>query len=158
MDWKTFTVEFIGTISWPMVALAILYFFKKEILVLIPKISKVKYKDAEIELNNDIQKLTTTTDPLEKKELISKVTKPNKDSPMSPEDAAQLLANDIISKLPQNFTINEINSVFEGLFSNKNDLNNSGLQNFKSVVIAKIRSNKTLLETNNNGLLEFNKL
>lgn len=48
MDWKTFFVDIISTITWPITIIFILFFFKDKIFNLIDKITTIKYKDAEI--------------------------------------------------------------------------------------------------------------
>ena len=50
MDILTFIVELLKASSWPLVALLVLIFLRKELSQIIPRIQKVKWKDAEIEI------------------------------------------------------------------------------------------------------------
>jgi uncharacterized protein (UPF0335 family) len=49
MDWKIFVVEMTKALSWPVAALCIMLFLRGSISQLLPRISKLKHKDTEIE-------------------------------------------------------------------------------------------------------------
>ncbi|EDY82467.1 hypothetical protein VDG1235_2089 [Verrucomicrobiia bacterium DG1235] len=58
MDWKTFISSLIDSLAWPIAVVAILVFFHREISRLIPRITKFKHKDTEIDFTRQVEELS----------------------------------------------------------------------------------------------------
>jgi hypothetical protein len=62
MSWPEFIVEMVKATAWPAVVLVSLLTFKEPIASLIPHLSKLKYKDLEIEFENGVARLRESAD------------------------------------------------------------------------------------------------
>lgn len=71
MDWKSFFVEMVRSLAWPVTAGLIVYFLRGFIAELVPRISKFRHKDTEIEFAETIGALRERAEntDLEGKEL-----------------------------------------------------------------------------------------
>ncbi len=49
MDWKQFIVDIISNLAWPAVALTFLYMFRTELVKIVQRLARVKYKDLELD-------------------------------------------------------------------------------------------------------------
>ena len=50
MDWKTFIVEIVSAIVWPALILLLVFNLKDNVFSILPRLKKLKLKDAEVEL------------------------------------------------------------------------------------------------------------
>ncbi len=57
LDWKTFTVEIVKAVAWPLVVAVIAFQLKDKISELLPRIKKLKHKDTELEFAEGVSKL-----------------------------------------------------------------------------------------------------
>lgn len=57
MDWKTFIVEILNAVSWPVATVIGVWLFRKPIYDLIPLIRKLKYKEFEMEFSEKVREL-----------------------------------------------------------------------------------------------------
>ncbi len=57
MDWKTFIIEILNAVSWPVAAVIGVWLFRKPIYDLIPLIKKLKYKELEMEFSEQVREL-----------------------------------------------------------------------------------------------------
>jgi hypothetical protein len=57
MDVLTFTTEVIKSIAWPALILIVIIIFRNPILKLIPLLTRLKYKDFEIEFSSQVKEL-----------------------------------------------------------------------------------------------------
>ncbi len=53
MDWKTFLTTLVDSIAWPSIAGVALWLFREPIAVIIQSLKKLKYKDFELELEDN---------------------------------------------------------------------------------------------------------
>lgn len=77
MDYLTFISEMTKSLSWPIVILVIILNFKADVLRLLLRISKVKYKDTEIIFYEGVKKLKD-----EITERGQKIHPPDKSNPL----------------------------------------------------------------------------
>lgn len=68
MDWKLFTVEITKALSWPLAISFIVLFLRGYISELLPRISKLKHKDTEIEFAEVMGSLKEKAEGLESQE------------------------------------------------------------------------------------------
>jgi len=62
MDWKTFFVNIIDAVAWPILIWMLIYKFKSELMSFFYRIKKIKYKDNEIELfEKELEELEETS-------------------------------------------------------------------------------------------------
>jgi hypothetical protein len=57
VDWKTFIVEIVKAVAWPLVVGVIVFKLKDKVLELLPRIKKLKHKDTELEFAEGVSKL-----------------------------------------------------------------------------------------------------
>ncbi len=57
LDWKTFIVEIVKAVAWPLVVALIAFQLKDKISELLPRIKKLKHKDTELEFAEGVSKL-----------------------------------------------------------------------------------------------------
>jgi hypothetical protein len=57
LDWKTFIVEIVKAVAWPLIVALIAFQLKDKIADLIPRIKKFKHKDTELEFAEGVSKL-----------------------------------------------------------------------------------------------------
>lgn len=55
MDWKQFISSLVSHISWPLVVLASMLLFKKELVRAFGQISRLKFKEVELEFNKVVE-------------------------------------------------------------------------------------------------------
>jgi hypothetical protein len=55
MDWKTFIAEIVGSLAWPIAI--IVWWFRSEIRALVPRLTRLRHNDTEIEFAQDVQRL-----------------------------------------------------------------------------------------------------
>ncbi len=55
MDWLTFLATIIQAVAWPVTIVAIAYLLRKELRALIPLLTKLKYKDIELEFGRRVE-------------------------------------------------------------------------------------------------------
>ncbi len=77
MDWKTFAVQIINTLAWPIVLLIFLYFFKEQIQGLIKSLTKLTIGNASAvfskeQLANEISKSTVEKTNSEESSAMSR--------------------------------------------------------------------------------------
>ena len=65
MDWKNFIVEMTKALSWPIAILCIILFLRGYMSQLLPRISKLKHKDTEIEFAEAMGALKERAENLE---------------------------------------------------------------------------------------------
>lgn len=65
MDWRTFLLDLINSIAWPIVVVIAVVILRKPLSNLIPLLRKVKYKDFEAEFGDKVAELR----PIVKKEI-----------------------------------------------------------------------------------------
>lgn len=63
MDWKTFIAEIIKSLSWPAVVIFVIWLLQDKISELLPRLKKLKYKDAELEFIEGIKELAEEAKP-----------------------------------------------------------------------------------------------
>ncbi len=61
MDALTFVSELVKSLAWPLTALAIAFLLRRPLAELIPLLGKIKYRDVELEFNQDVAKLNERT-------------------------------------------------------------------------------------------------
>ena len=49
MDWKQFIAELVSSIVWPAVAVTFLFIFKNELVKIVRRLARLKYKDLELD-------------------------------------------------------------------------------------------------------------
>lgn len=77
MDWKTFIVQTLNTLAWPIVVAFLVLKLKDKLDTLLPRLKKIKHKDTELEfIETIIEKFETKE--LETIKYESKETKNNK--------------------------------------------------------------------------------
>jgi hypothetical protein len=57
LDWKTFIVELVKALAWPVVITVLIFQLKDKITELLPRLRKVKHKDTELEFAEGVSKL-----------------------------------------------------------------------------------------------------
>jgi hypothetical protein len=57
LDWKTFIVEIVNAVAWPVVVAVIAFQLKDRLAELLPRIRKLKHKDTELEFAEGVSKL-----------------------------------------------------------------------------------------------------
>lgn len=57
MDWKTFIVELVSALAWPLVVLFTIFQLKDRLAELIPRLRKLKHKDTELEFAEKLNEL-----------------------------------------------------------------------------------------------------
>ena len=62
MDWKTFLAEVIGHLSWPIAFIGTVVILKAPIVKLLSLVSRVKYKDLDIEFSKAVKELRKETE------------------------------------------------------------------------------------------------
>jgi len=58
MDWQSFVVELLTLLIWPAVVLVLVIIFRKPLLTLLPQLSRVKYKEIEIEFEKELEHIS----------------------------------------------------------------------------------------------------
>jgi hypothetical protein len=59
VDWLTFLATIVQAVAWPVTIVAIAYLLRKELRALIPLLTKLKYKDIELEFGRRVEQLET---------------------------------------------------------------------------------------------------
>ena len=57
MDWKSFVVEITNNLAWPIVTIIIILLFRKSLINLTKRISKIETSNGKIELYNEFVKI-----------------------------------------------------------------------------------------------------
>ena len=57
MDWLTFISEIVRSIAWPFAIAVIAWWFRSEIRGLVPRLTRFRHNDTEIEFAQDVQRL-----------------------------------------------------------------------------------------------------
>ena len=69
MDWLTFTAQMTGSLAWPLVVVIVIWQLKDKLSELIPRLSKLKHRETEIEFTEKMTELVS--DRKEDKKPIS---------------------------------------------------------------------------------------
>ena len=110
LDWKTFIVEMVKAVAWPLVFGIVAFQLKDKITELLPRLRKLKHKDTELEFAEGVDRLVRqqeSADNVVTSEIKEKHTFLLKLADISPRSAVleafreiEISSDKVISKIP----------------------------------------------------------
>jgi hypothetical protein len=57
VDWQTFIVQLVGALAWPVTVLIIFLILRRQLLALIPMLTRLRFRDLELDFGRRVQEL-----------------------------------------------------------------------------------------------------